>query len=106
MRITVSHDSGKAEAMRAVNGAVDQVLRPIFAGPLPMSSVHKQWRGDTLEFSVSAGLAGAMRTPIAGRITVDERDVTIEVDLPPWLEKLLPKSVRSGVESAVRGLLT
>jgi hypothetical protein len=92
--------------MRAVNDATDQVLRPIFAGPLRMSEVRKQWRGDTLEFSVTAGLIGAVSAPINGRITVSERDVTIEVDLPAWIEKLLPQGVRSGVESAVRGLLT
>src|SRR5215210_1569939 len=105
MRITVSHEKGKAEAMRAVDSATDQVLRPIFSGPLKMSEVHKEWNGSKLAFSLTAGLGAAVRVPIKGSILVTDQDVTIDVDLPTFLENLLPVSIRTGVQSAVRGLL-
>jgi hypothetical protein len=105
MRITVSHDKTRQEAMRIVNDATDRVLGPIFSGPLQMSGVQKQWTGSTLDFSLTAGLS-AVRVPIKGSILVTDSDITIDVDLPAFIEKLLPESVRSRVQSAVRGLLT
>jgi len=105
MRITVSHEKGKAEAIRAVDKATEQVLRPIFSGPLKMSDVQKQWNGSTMDFSLTAGLGAAVRVPIKGSILVTDSDITINVDLPTFLENLLPDSIRTGVQSAVRGLL-
>ena len=104
MRITVSHDKGKQEAMRSVNGAADQVLGGIFTGPLHMSDVHKHWNGSTMEFSLTAGMS-AIRVPIKGSILVTDTEITIDCDLPAFLENLLPQSARSSVQSAIRGLL-
>ena|SRR6266851_387771 len=104
MRITVSHTKGKQAAMRIVDTAVDQVLRPIFAGPIQMTDVQKQWDASKLSFSLNAG-QGIVRVPIKGWILVTDTDITIDCDLPAFLEKLLPESVRSNVQSAVRALL-
>lgn len=104
MRITISHNKSKQEAMRVVNDATDQVLRPLFSGPITMSDVQKQWNGSQLNFSLAAGM-GLVRVPIHGFILVTDTDITIDVDLPIFIEKLLPATVRSGVQSAVRGLL-
>jgi hypothetical protein len=106
MRVTVSHDKGKDEAMRAVNDAADQILRPLFSGPLKMSNVRKQWNGSTLEFSLTAGVGGAIAVPINGSIVVTERDITIDCALPAFLDRLLPESgVKASVQAAIRGLL-
>jgi hypothetical protein len=106
MRVTVSHDKGKEEAMRIVNGATDQILRPMLSGPLKMSDVRKEWNGSTLNFSVMASVRGAISVPITGSILVTEQDITVVCSLPLLLEKLLPqKGVTAGVQAAVRGLL-
>ena len=104
MRITVSHNKTKEEAMRAVDQATDQILHPLFSGLLHMSDFQKQWDGSRLLFSLMAGLA-AVRVPIKGWILATDSDVTIDVDLPQFIENLLPQSVRSNVQAAVRGLL-
>jgi len=104
MRITVSHNKGKAEAMRVVDQATDQMLYPLFSGILHMSEFQKQWDGSRLIFSLMAGLA-AVRMPIKGWILATDTDITIDVDLPAFIENLLPQSVRSNVQAAVRGLL-
>ena len=104
MRITVSHDKGKQEAMRIVDGAAEQVLGGMFSGALRMSDVQKRWNGSTLEFSLTAGLS-PVRVPIKGWILVAEKEITIDCDLPAFIENLLPESARSGVQSAIRGLL-
>ena len=104
MRITVSHNKGKEEAMRIVESATDQVLRPMFSGPIQMTDIEKQWTGSRLTFSLKAGV-GIARVPIKGWILATDTDITIDVDLPAFIEKLLPQSVRSNVQAAVRGLL-
>jgi hypothetical protein len=104
MRITVSHNKGKEEAMRVVDQATDQMLHPLFSGILHMSEFRKQWDGSRLIFSLMAGMA-AVRMPIKGWILATDTDITIDVDLPTFIEKLLPQSVRSNVQAAVRGLL-
>jgi hypothetical protein len=104
MRITVSHNKGKQEAIRIVDGAVDQALGPMFSGALRMSNVQKRWNGSTMEFSLTAGLS-AVRVPIKGSILVTENEITIDCDLPAFIERLLPESARSGVQAAIRGLL-
>jgi hypothetical protein len=106
MRVTVSHDKGKEEATRIVNQATDQILRPLFAGPLQMSDVRKQWNGSTLDFSLTASVSAALAVPIKGSIIVTEREITIECALPAFLDRLLPEiGIKAGVEAAVRGLL-
>ena len=90
--------------MRIVETATDTVLRPMFSGPIQMTDVKKQWSGPRLNFSLMAG-RGIARVPIKGWILVTDTDITIDCDLPQFLEKLLPASVRSSVQSAVRGLL-
>jgi len=104
MRITVSHNRGKEEAMRIVDDATDQMLRPVFSGLVHMSDFQKQWNGSRLTFSLMAGMA-ALRVPIKGWILATDIDITIDIDLPAFIEKLLPQSVRSNVQAAVRGLL-
>src|SRR5688500_8277096 len=104
MRITVSHDKGKAEAMRIVETATDTVLRPMLSGPVQMTDVQKHWSGSKLIFSLMAG-RGIARVPIKGWILATDTDITIDCDLPDFIENLLPASVRSKVQSAVRGLL-
>jgi hypothetical protein len=105
MRITVSHDKGKEEAMRIVDGALNQVLGPLFAGFIQMRDVEKQWQGNRLLFSLRAGL-GVISVPVKGWILVTDTDITIDVDMPQVLEKLVPERCRSDVQGAIRGLLT
>jgi hypothetical protein len=104
MRITVSHNKGKEEAMRIVDDATDQMLRPVFSGLVHMSDFQKQWNGSRLTFSLMAGIS-ALRVPIKGWILATDTDITIDIDLPTFIEKLLPQSVRSSVQAAIRGLL-
>jgi len=104
MRITVSHNKGKEEAMRIVDTATDTVLRPMFSGPIQMTNVQKHWSGSRLIFSLMAGM-GIARVPINGWILATDTDITIECDLPAFIEGILPQRVRSNVQSAVRGLL-
>src|SRR5260370_6109659 len=69
-----------------------------------MSGFQKQWDGPKLTFSMMAGI-GPLRAPITGWILPTDTDITINCDLPEFLEKLLPLSVQSNLQSSIRGLL-
>jgi hypothetical protein len=66
---------------------------------------QRNWRGSTLEFSISAKM-GFVNTPIKGTIEVTDRDVTIDADLG-LLERLISATkARAAISSRIRGLLT
>src|ERR1043166_4818456 len=104
MRVTVSHNKGKEEAILIVDGALNQVLGPLFAGFIQMRDVEKQWQGNRLMFSLRAGM-GVISVPVKGWILVTDTDITIDVDMPQVIEKLLPERCRSDVKGAFVGLL-
>lgn len=91
--------------MRLVDSATDAVLRPMFSGAIRMTDVQKHWSGSRLIFSLMAGLGGVPLVPIKGWILATDTDITIDCDLPAFIENLLPQSVRSNVQSAVHRLL-
>lgn len=105
MRVSVSHNKTKQEAMRTVNEAADQVLRPGATGLLQISDVQKSWAASTMTFSLTASFA-VMRSVIKGSIEVTDKDVIIECDLPQLLTRFVPEEkIRSGIEGKIRGLL-
>ena len=91
--------------MRIVDTALNQVLGPLFAGFIQMRDVEKQWHGNRLVFSLRAGM-GPINAPVRGWILVTDTDITIDVDLPPAIEQLMPERCRSDVQGVIRGLLT
>lgn len=106
MRVTISHNKTKQEVRDAADRSIDQMFKSVVAVvPVEFTDQHKQWSGDTMNFSLNARM-GFIRTPIVGTVVVGDKDVTIDVDLG-LLGNLIPESViKSQVESRVRGLLT
>jgi hypothetical protein len=105
MRITVSHNKGKQEAIKIVEGAADQVFRSIFSGALQMTDFRKQWNGPEMTFSLNAGFGG-FRTPVNGSVLVTDTDITINCVLPVLLESLASAGLKDHVQGVLRGLLT
>ncbi len=104
MRVTVSHKQSKAEVVRSVDRAFDDLFRGIGAIPLQFVAEKKTWQGSTLTFALSAKM-GFVSTPIKGTIDVTDTDLTIDVDLG-LLERLIaPEKARDALTSSVRGLL-
>lgn len=105
MKITVSHNKGQKEAMRIVDQSSEELFRGIPAGPVQIVDQQKSWKGSTMSFSFT-GKMGFLKAPISGTVEVTEKDVTIECELPGFLENLIPEEkVRAGIQSRVRGLL-
>lgn len=104
MRITVSHNKGKEEAIRSVDRSFDDLFRWSSAIPVQIVNEQKTWTGSTLTFALRAKM-GVVSTPVKGTILVTERDLTIEADFG-LLEKLLSGPPgRQAIEGKIRGLL-
>lgn len=105
MRVTISHDKTQQQVKDAVDHGMDQVFTGLGGGAVDLTDRHKEWHENTMIFSMTARL-GFIRTPIKGSVIVGEKDVTVEVDLGLLGKLVSDETVRSGIESRVRRLLT
>jgi|ERR1700682_5597878 len=104
MRVTVSHNKAKAEVRTAVDRSLADLIGAAAQGPIQISGMQKNWSGDTMMFSFTAGM-GFLKTPITGSVLVGDKDVTIDVDLGLLGKLVSEDTVKKQVEGKVRGLL-
>lgn len=104
MTVIVAHHKTKQQAIESVDHGMDALYRNLFAGVQIVNPV-KKWDGSTMTFSVT-GKLGFIEVPLAGTATVDDRNVTIECDLPPLVKNFVGEDkIRAGLEQQVKGLL-
>lgn len=105
MRITVSHNKTRQEVMKIVDESTDQMFRGLPGSPIQVLEQQKSWSGDTMNFSLT-GKMGMFTAPLRGTVTVTDKDVTIECELPAILKNFIPEQkIQAGIESRVKGLL-
>ena len=106
MRITVSHDKTPEEIRRNIDRSLDDVFKGMPIGPVQISDEKRMWVGDRLDFSFNAR-AAFMVVPVKGYVLVEQRQVTVEVDLPSFLNQFIPEQkMKAAIEGQVKGLLT
>lgn len=106
MRITVSHNKPVEQIRANIDRGFDDIFKGLPVGPIQITDEQRTWVGDTMNFSFNAR-AAFLTVPIKGWIQVERQQVTIEVELPAFLAKLIPEDkVKTAVESGVKGLLT
>src|SRR5581483_3719878 len=104
MRVTVSHNHGRQEAIRRVDQGVDQLLNGLAGGPIQVQDKQKSWNGNVMNFALT-GKMGFFTAPIRGTVTVNDADVIIEADLG-MIEKFIPpEKIKSQVQSGARKML-
>jgi len=59
--------------MRSVDRSFDDLFRGVGSMPIQVVEERRNWRGSTLDFSISAKM-GFIKTPIKGTIEVTDRD--------------------------------
>ena len=105
MKITITHNKGQQEAKRIVDQSAQDLIQSIPAGPVKIVDAQKTWDGNTMSFSFR-GKMGLFSATVHGTAVANEKDVTIEVELPGLLKKLVSEDkVRAAVETKARGLL-
>jgi hypothetical protein len=105
VRVTVPHRKTKQEVVQSLNESIEKLLTLQVPGGARVTNVQRSWNGNTLHFSLVAGM-GFLTAPVRGAIQVTDQDVTIEVDLPNLLTKFIPEQkIASQIETRVKGLL-
>lgn len=104
MRVTIGHDKGQAEAIRRVNEGADQLFRSAGGAGIEIRDLERSWDANTLTFSFT-GKMGPFTAPIRGSVIVDEKDLTVDVDLG-IVGKFIPEDkIRRDIEAGARKML-
>jgi hypothetical protein len=106
MRVTVSHNKTPQQVRQSIDKGFDDIFTGLPIAGLQFTDEKRTWIGNTLNFSFNAKL-GIVNVPLKGFVEVLEKQVTIDIDLPSFLNQFLPEEkVKTAVESKVKGLLT
>ena len=106
MRVTISHKKNLAEVKKIVDESTVEFFKGMPVSGLEMVDPKKQWNGNTMTFGFTAKM-GFFSMPLNGQVIVTERDVTVDCELPAFLEKLIPQEkMKTAIAGKVRGLLT
>lgn len=105
MRITVSHDKGRAEAKRRVDEGIDKLFQAgPGGGPVEVRDQQKSWNGDAMTFSLTVKM-GFFTAPIRGIAMVEDKLITLDVDLGA-IGRFMPEDkVRGAIESGAHRML-
>jgi hypothetical protein len=89
--VTISHDLGREEARRRLQGSFARFGEQIGGKAL---AFNERWDGDRLNFD-----AGMLGQKVSGRIDVLADSLRIEVDLP-WMLATIAEKLQGRIRSA------
>ena len=104
MRISVSHNRTKEEAVQTVDRTIDDLFKEAGALPVKLTVEHRSWQGSTMTFALTAKM-GFMSTPIKGTVEVTDRDVIVDADLGMLGRFVNEKTAQQLLGSRIKGLL-
>ena len=105
MTVIVPHHSTQAVVIRKLDQGADKLLGGGIKN-IEIVDQQKTWDGPVMNFSFT-GKLGYISVPLAGKITVDDRNVTLECELPPLVKNFLgEEKFRSLMEENVRGIVS
>jgi hypothetical protein len=106
MRVTVSHNQPKQEVIQRIDRGLDEIFKSATGGFVQITDEQRSWVGDQLTFAFNAR-AAFMTIPVKGSALVQETLVTIDIEMPEFVNNFFPEQkMAQGIESQVRGLLT
>ena len=104
MRVTIAHEKGQQEAKRIVDQSAQDLIQSVAAGPVKIVDPVKTWDGNTMTFSFR-GKMGLFGATVHGTVLVNEKDVTIDVELPGMVKKFVAEDkIRAALETKAKGL--
>jgi Putative polyhydroxyalkanoic acid system protein (PHA_gran_rgn) len=104
VRISVSHNRTKEEAVQTVDRTIDDLFKEAGALPVKLTVEHRSWQGSTMTFALTAKM-GFMSTPIKGTVEVTDRDVIVDADLGMLGRFVNDKTAQQVLGSRIKGLL-
>ncbi len=105
MRLTVTHNKSVDEIKKRVDSGFNDIFQGLPIPALQITDTERVWNGSTMTYSFTA-VAGFITVPIKGTVLVEEKLVTIDVDLPAFVSNFIPEAkMKEAVEAQVKGLL-
>jgi hypothetical protein len=96
MRIEQEHRLGQAEAIRRIDTVLDDLMTREPPGGITISNAWKNWNGNRMEFSLSAG-KGPFRTTVSGTMLVTDDRVLVQSELPGIVRSFVGEDRVAGV---------
>ena len=106
MRIEVPHQLGREEAIRRIDGGIDNLRNLPIPGGVKMEDLSKTWSGNVLNLScrIKKFFLG---TTLSVQITVGDDRVVIELEPPLMLKSVLADDTwRQAVQNQIVPLLS
>lgn len=105
MKVTVEHHSTRENAMQKLDLASDKLMA-IEIRNVEIADQKKSWSGSVMNFSLT-GKMGFISLPLAGTVTVDDTNVTLDCELPSLIRNTMgEEKVRAAVEQNIRALVS
>jgi hypothetical protein len=104
MRVTISHDKSKAEAIQAVDRSFDKMLQQDAGLPVHLEVKQKSWQGSILHFVLNVKL-GLVSNAVKGTVEVTDHDLIVEADLGMLNQLVSEKTVQNVFGARFKGLL-
>jgi hypothetical protein len=104
LRISVSHNRTKEEAVQTVDRTFNDLFKEAGALPVKLTIEHRSWQGSTMTFALSAKM-GIMSTPIKGTVEVTDRDIIVDADLGMLGRFVNEKTAQQLLGSRIKGIL-
>lgn len=106
MTVVIPHHKTRLEAVGEVDKAATALFASVVNGPVQLAEQKKAWQGSVMTFSF-VGKMGFVSVPFSGTAAVDDKNITIECELPGIIKNLIgEEKIRAGIEQKVKGLLT
>jgi Putative polyhydroxyalkanoic acid system protein (PHA_gran_rgn) len=104
MRIKIAHERTKPAVIEAVDRSFSEMFKGAAGLPVKLTVEKKSWEGPVLSFALSANME-FISTPIKGTVEVDDKEVTVDVDLGMLGRFLSEGAAKDMIERRVKGLL-
>ena len=98
MTVVVPHHTTQEAAKATLDGALTQLLAGTGNKNIQIVDPQKSWDDGVMTFSLT-GKMGFISVPLAGTITVDDANVTVDCELPAMVKNFIG-------EEKVRGIVT
>lgn len=104
MKVVVAHGTTQQQAIQKLDQASDKLFA-VEIKNIQITDQTKTWAGPVMTFSLT-GRMGFIALPLAGTAVVDEKDITLECELPALLRNLMGEDkIRGMVEQNVRTMI-